>query len=269
MPSTNLIHAAPGSSLCRARKRHSMHLQVIPPQHPSRSAVSAFVRATYKGCYGAQLAQLPTRLCAHFDAQGQASCAAGLRSAEDGFFSETYLAGPVEQVLAEQTGLAVARQDVVEVSSLVSRDPRACLPFVTALIRHGASLGYGWTFFTATAHLSRLLLRLGLPLIDLGAAPVERVADPKTWGSYYDTNPRVFALQREQVLPVLEQRISQRAQVADGNRSGPRPIAVKRLRNTGFAKPYAARPEVAKPCPALAALQSKAAPAAPLEAAHV
>ncbi len=217
-----------------------MQLQVIYPDHPHRAAVTAFVRSTYRGRYGARLPELPAMLCAHFDLQGLANCAAALRSSKDGFFSETYLSAPVEQVLTQQTGLEVERRDVVEVSSLVSRDPRACLPFITALIRHGASLGFGWTFFTATEHLSRLLQRLGLPLIDLGAAAMERVSDPRAWGSYYATKPRVFAIHRASVLTVLDQRSARKTA-----RATPRPTA-----QIAVQRPL-------KPCPALAFLAAR------------
>ncbi len=42
-----------------------------------------------------------------------------------------------------------------------------------------------------------------LPLLTLGDARGDRVPNPETWGSYYETDPRVFAFGREHLEPFL------------------------------------------------------------------
>jgi hypothetical protein len=72
-----------------------------------------------------------------------------------------------------------------------------------ALVLHGEDLGYDWTFFTATSRLEKLLRRMRLPLLNLGAASADRVPSPEIWGSYYETDPRVLAFSREHLKPFL------------------------------------------------------------------
>jgi hypothetical protein len=175
----------------------------IPFDHPSRPIVSRFIRATYLLSYDARIANLPNTLLALVDKEDKVHAAAGLRDASEPFFSEHYLDLPVETLLSELSRRRVARSAVVEVSCLASRSPAVSANFMRELVFHGEELGYDWAFFTATSRLEKLLRRIRLPLLNLGAASADRVPSPEIWGSYYQTDPRVLAFGREHLKPFL------------------------------------------------------------------
>jgi hypothetical protein len=53
---------------------------------------------------------------------------------------------------------------------------------------------FRWIVFTATSTVRQILLGFGAPLVELARADGARVAGLRDdWGSYYETDPRVFA----------------------------------------------------------------------------
>jgi hypothetical protein len=131
-------------------------------------------------------------------------CAAGLRDSSEPFLSESYLDQTIETVLAQRVGTKVERREIVEVSSLASRSQVELVAFMRELICYGASLGFNWAFFTATDRLQRILRCIELPLIDLAVARPDRIAAAELWGSYYDSDPRVFAIGRHDLATFLD-----------------------------------------------------------------
>ncbi|MGB0084429.1 MAG: thermostable hemolysin [Rhodomicrobiaceae bacterium] len=180
-----------------------MKLIHVTSGHALWPATSLFIRTTYLDHYGARLTNLPANIIALVGGGDKIRCAAGLRDASERFFSEFYLDEPIETVISKRAGKPVGRHETVEVSSLASRTPAASVLFMRELIHYGDLLGFNWAFFTATSRLETLLHRLQLPLIDLGAASSDRVPTPELWGSYYETNPRVLAIGREDLAPFL------------------------------------------------------------------
>jgi hypothetical protein len=166
-------------------------------------AVSGLIRTAYRRHYQARLKYLPRRIIALVGPGEWVQCVAGLRDCTEPFLSERYLDQPIETVLMQATGLEVERRDIVEVSSLASRSQIASVAFIRELIRYGASLDFNWAFFTVTDRLEKILRRIELPLIELGDARPERLADKELWGSYYDRHPKVFAIGRCDLAPFL------------------------------------------------------------------
>jgi len=180
-----------------------MNLIPVSPGHPLWPAVSVFIRTTYLDHYGAQLAELPTNIVALIGPGQRVQCAAGLRNGSEAFFSECYLEDTIEAVISGVTGRQIDRWEIVEVSNLASRTPAASVQFMRELIHYGDALGFNWAFFTATDRLQKILRRIHLPLIELGAARPERLAAPYVWGSYYENNPKVLAIRRDDLAPFL------------------------------------------------------------------
>jgi hypothetical protein len=139
-------------------------------------------------------------LIASSDERGDIVCAAGLRSARDGFFSESYLFAPVERVLSEAAAWRVERGDVLEVSTLASRAPRATVHFFGDIVDFGLENGFSWSFFTLTYRLRRMVDRLGLTPICLGDADRRRIANYARWGRYYEAEPKVYAVSAAAVM---------------------------------------------------------------------
>lgn len=169
-------------------------VHIVEPTDVDRPDVEAFVRAVYARKYGARIDRFADRLLCLSSARGDILCVAGLRLASDGFFSERYLAEPVERVLSRASGCAVRRDDVYEVTTLASRSPREIAAFIDDIIAFGARAGLSWCFFTLTRRLSLLVERLRLAPICLGDADPARIEDPAAWGSYYETAPKVYGV---------------------------------------------------------------------------
>lgn len=170
---------------------------VIPEHHCLRGRTEHFIREVYEQEYGARLRAFPRRLLVKLGHHGEILCAAGLRTCADGFFSERYLDTTIESALTRMQGRPVARERIFETSTFASRSPRAVPLFIGQIIDWGENSGFEWSFFTITRRLSTLLDRLGLDLAPLGRADPARIENADSWGSYYEQEPRVYAVNRD------------------------------------------------------------------------
>ena len=166
-------------------------LDVIGQRHPDRNIVEDLIRSAYEREYGAKIPHFPQCLVAQ-RTDGILRCAASLRFSHDGFFSENYLDDPIETAIGKVVGRVPSRRALVEVGSLASNHPCDLMGFVRQIIEEARSQGMEWAFFTATARLRIFLRRSGLPLIELGSASADKLAQADKWGSYYLHAPRVM-----------------------------------------------------------------------------
>lgn len=167
---------------------------LVPQLHPLRAGTEACIRTVYERAYGARDLTLPRMLIAWVGQDDRPLCAAGFRTAGDGFFSEIYLNTPIERALQRRTGRPVARSSIMEVTTLASRSAEASSAFVRQIAAFGKEAGFAWSFFTATLRLRQLLSDLGIPTFVLAEADPRRVPDPAQWGSYYSHAPHVCAV---------------------------------------------------------------------------
>lgn len=177
---------------------------IVTRTDPGRFEIEAFIKKVYSLRYNASVDDFPARLIAFRGDDDELLCAAGLRTAEDGFFSEHYLDAPIEKILGDLSSQAVARDEIVEVSTLVSLAPNEVSQFIADMISFGKANGFSWSFFTATARLRRIVEKLGLCPIYLADADRERIVNFERWGNYYAEKPRVFAI----TSPPLAARLS-------------------------------------------------------------
>jgi Thermostable hemolysin len=169
---------------------------IIPHGHDLRPAAEQLIAEVYARHHAARITTFPATLIAMMSDRGALLCAAGLRFATDGFFSECYLDAPVNEVLTGLRSSPVRRELVFEVTSLASRAPHMVGSFLRKIVACGEAAGFEWAFFTATAPLKALLERIGLPLMPLATADRARVANPESWGTYYQLSPSVYAVHR-------------------------------------------------------------------------
>jgi len=172
-----------------------MQFRIVPRHDDKRVAVEDMVAAVFSDEYGATVTRFPAIMIAVFDTAGQPICAASLRDQDSGFFTEHYLDQPIEQVIAAQTTSLIRRDEIVELGSLAARRPGALLVLLRGFAGLGLASGHRWGVFTATRRLRRLASRMAIPYADLGAAIADRVPDRSSWGSYYDHDPRVCAVE--------------------------------------------------------------------------
>ncbi len=179
-------------------RQRALSVRLVRPHSGStrRHALEAFIRARFADYYAARIHHFMPCLLGFEDEDGKVQAAAGLRPAREaqGLFLERYLDAPIESVVSDHTGLPVARRDLVEVGNFAAQGPGGARLLITALTDLVGAQGFRWVVFTGTAMLLNSFQRLGLPLIELGAAdPARMGADLADWGRYYDTHPQVMA----------------------------------------------------------------------------
>lgn len=153
----------------------------------------AHIRQSYRTTFDATIETRPPRLVVTLARNGEISCAAGIRCNDEGFFSQQYLDAPVDELIAQNSGVAVELSGVLEVGGFACATPFAAYPTLRAVFEWGRSQGIGWGLFTATEEVRRLIRRARITPVLLARADATRVADPTLWGSYYAHDPWVCA----------------------------------------------------------------------------
>lgn len=180
-----------------------MRIEFLDEDSPARIEAERHIHKVYSDSYGARITQFAPRLVTARNAQGQILCAAGLRTAANGFFSDVYVDGGFASVLKTPSGAALPLSQVMEVVSLASSTPFPVLAMLDVMIGWGRQRGMTCGVFTATAKLRRLLDRTGLGYLPICPAVPDRVADPGSWGSYYDHDPWVCACSDRAFAPIV------------------------------------------------------------------
>ncbi|NQU56412.1 MAG: thermostable hemolysin [Rhodospirillales bacterium] len=171
-----------------------MQFLQVHQDHLLRRRVETCINSVYSDQYGANLTDFPELLVALIDDNGEPICAAGVRFSTEGFFSERYLAHPINQLLDQVWASPVGRQQIGEITSLAGMKPGASLLLIKHIVDLLRRRSVTWAIFTATERLRAILRRSGVSVLDIGKASVDCVDDPAQWGGYYDTNPRVVAV---------------------------------------------------------------------------
>ncbi|WP_306391867.1 thermostable hemolysin [Telluria beijingensis] len=169
-------------------------LALLPPGHPERPSLEAFIASEFARVYGARVHHFCHTLAGQRGADGRWVAALGHTPAAHGpLFLEQYLDRPVEAAIARHAGHAVTRGDVVEVGNLAATDAGAGRGLIVAMTRHLHAQGMVWVTFTATRGLLNSFARLKLAPSVLAEADPARLADGgRGWGSYYATRPQVM-----------------------------------------------------------------------------
>ncbi len=175
----------------------------------SRAEAEQFIQDCFKRMYGAKISQFMPTLMSLRDEDGDLFGVLGLRAAKDGaLFLEQYLERPVEQILASKINMPVARDGLVEVGNLAAVGTGGGRCLITALTAYLYAANSTWVVFTIGPVLHNAFKRLGLELIDLGAANPDQLTPEErlTWGSYYEQKPRVMAGRVAFGYQIMQQR---------------------------------------------------------------
>lgn len=169
---------------------------------PERRRVERFLERGFSKAYAATIKEHYPVLMSVQDARQNILGALGFRYAdEQPLFLEQYIDDNIESVLLGSFEEQVTRKDVVEVGSLVSNGNGASVFLFTALTAYLAQQGRQFISVTATDSLHRYFKRIGMQPRQIGFADKQRLPDEgATWGSYYDTCPRLLA---GKVLPAF------------------------------------------------------------------
>lgn len=162
-----------------------------------RSEVEHFIAAVFKQTYGANVTQFMPTLVALRDENGVLMAAFGLRSAaEEPLFLEQYLDIPIEQLLTEQLGKLITRNEITCIGNLAVSNPRNAGVLIAHIIQHSLNIGIEWCVATAHHSLQNGLIKAGRDVYPVHIADKARLpeAEQAIWGSYYDKLPQVIAI---------------------------------------------------------------------------
>jgi hypothetical protein len=87
-----------------------MRAIIIPRDDGLRPKAEQLITEVYAQHYGARITTFPDTLVARIAADNTIECAAGLRFAADGFFSEAYLDAPIDMLLSAIRYIPVRRE---------------------------------------------------------------------------------------------------------------------------------------------------------------
>ena len=171
---------------------------------PARAEIEAFIHSRYASIYQANIQHfLPFFLATWRGTQLQGTL--GLRPGASGaFFVEHYLDSPIENIVAQQQGAYVPREQIIETGNLAgSRGSSQLLFVILTDVLYRA--GFRWITFTATPLVINSLNRLGFAPQVLCEADVTRLGpQAQEWGSYYDNKPSVAIGNIEQAYRTLQ-----------------------------------------------------------------
>lgn len=175
-----------------------------------RTSLEQFIHDVYAKQYTADIKHYMPVLMGLKANSGSYLAALGLRFAENNsLFLEQYLDQPVEQILSSATHDDVnniPRDSIVEVGNLAAHHAGGTRWLIIALTAYLQGAGYDWVTFTSVPSLRNSFRKLGLKLYDLGPAELSRLpgSQQNDWGSYYDSQPQVMAVNVHHTYGVLE-----------------------------------------------------------------
>lgn len=191
-----------------------MKIEFLSGACAGRAAAETHIKDVYWNTYRAKITEFAPLLVVAQRLDGKLLCAAGIRTARDGFFSDAYLNSDFPTALHGIASIDVPADQIMEVVSLASMTPFPVLPMLDRMIDWGRQNGMTCGVFTATAPLRRLLRRTGLGYVELASARASKVANPEDWGRYYDTDPQVCAFSEMEAPPALLSPRARAAQIA-------------------------------------------------------
>lgn len=164
-----------------------------PAQAGLYAAAARFVTDTYSDAFGADLRIDPPRFVLALDQTGAIVCAAGVRTAQDGFAAQTYADSPIGHLISDSVAAPVSDAQILEVGGLAFASPFYVFPALRTIFDWGRAQGITWGLFTATAPVRRLILRARIAPLLLVRAEPGRAPAAQSWGNYYDHDPWVCA----------------------------------------------------------------------------
>lgn len=169
-------------------------LQLVLPDQPQRSALQQFIQQGFTAHYQATVQHFMPNLLG-VSRNGQWQAVLGLRSAANtALFIEQYLPVAVEQLLAGR-GVYAERSELIEIDHLYASNRQSLLQLFVLMAYALDQLNYRYLLCAATTQVRDILSRHGIELTELAEAKAETLGEQAaSWGTYYDTNPKVCVM---------------------------------------------------------------------------
>ncbi len=159
----------------------------------AREQLRTFIGEQFRNHFDAQVPDDTQRLLGVFGHDGELLAAFGIRTREDGFFSEHYLVEPLHVALLRKTGERFDPERVAEVSHFAIASAREFKPMVRLIAEGLSRLHFDHVVCTATRCLIRYFARRHLTPTILTEARLTDLPEVQRqqWGSYYLRDPAV------------------------------------------------------------------------------
>jgi hypothetical protein len=173
-------------------------LQLVKSSDTQRASIEQFIASGFAKAYQADVHSFMPNLLGVSRA-GEWQAVLGLRSAatrgaDTHLFIEHYLPVPVEQLLATY-GMRAERSELIEIGHLYAINRQSLLQLFVLSVYALHQLNYRYLVCAATTQVRAILSRHGIELTELGEAKAEALGDQAaSWGSYYDTHPKVCVM---------------------------------------------------------------------------
>jgi len=106
--------------------------------------------------------------------------------------------------LSDRTDSRVYRDQVFELGNLAATRPGVCFLLYIVLANVMYRAGFDYAVFTATRQVTRIVDKLNFCVMEIGEARPDRLgAAAANWGSYYDSNPKVMAVDLRSTMQVF------------------------------------------------------------------
>lgn len=176
-------------------------LFLVEADQSGRPRAQAFIHSAYERAFNADLHSFyPSIITLNGGPGRQQQDILGAVGARSGYgqqlFLEQYLRADLDAVLSERIDREVPRAAVVELGNLSVLRPALTYPFMHLIGQWLLGYEVEWLVFALTAKLRHLFRRAGLDMVELGCAQQHRLLSQETdWGSYYEHDPRIVALE--------------------------------------------------------------------------
>lgn len=169
-------------------------LQLVKTPDLQRASIEQFIASGFAKAYQADVHSFMPNLLGVSRA-GEWQAVLGLRCASHTeLFIEHYLPAPVEQLLATY-GMQAERSQLIEIGHLYASNRQSLLQLFVLMAYALDQLNYRYLLCAATTQVRGILSRHGIELTELGEAKAEALGEAAaSWGSYYDTNPKVCVM---------------------------------------------------------------------------
>lgn len=180
-------------------------LLLLNAADPARASLQDFIARGFADAYGAEVRNFMPDLLA-VSARGEWQAVLGIRSGQNqSLFVEQYLDADICSIL-QSVGINTQRDEVVEIGNLFSANRQYTLLLFVVLAYALHQLGYRQLVCCATEQVQALLQRHGLELTYLADGDASRLGEAaNSWGSYYQSHPKVCALDLTQAMALIAQ----------------------------------------------------------------
>lgn len=171
----------------------------------NRTKVEEFIKGIFFKHHQATLKAFMPTLLSTQDAFGNISSSVGIRNLnKQSVFLEQYLSEPIEKIISDFAQQNISRNSIAEVGNLACGSSVNSKNIIIMLVHHFFHQNKSWAVCTGTTMIQIILKKLGIHYKYIDRAKPERLIDDKDcWGTYYENNPCVLAVNVNHAMQVL------------------------------------------------------------------